>query len=164
MLTFEEVVRRAKDAKKPISFEIEKTNLDEGIPADPCNCPMTLGAKARFPSIVAVHTLRTITYVEYKNGRCLRYQPSATGQAVVLLTDALNGTLTLRNGHTLPVKLLPPRNAISQSWLRSKARNVIVKRSAQKRKGKPRRSYAYSKAMVLAGVRHGRWDRSKFKK
>jgi hypothetical protein len=154
-LAFAEVKRLAVDAKKPLSITVAKPHMDKGIALDPTSCPLALGGREVCPDLLAIHVLRTIVYVELLNGQCLRYAPSRTGEALILLYDLLKGNMTLKDGATFTVDLVPPRRNLSQAYLRSAERKVIEKASAKRRKGKKKRPYTSPENKFLHGVRHG---------
>lgn len=151
-----EIKRRAKDAIHPFPFQLRPTHCRVGVPGSPQLCALAVAARAADKTIVAVHMLRTISYTEHHNGSCRRYQYDRTCLGFVDLTDRAGSRgKKLIVPVTIDIELMPPKASISQKWLRSPERKKIVARSYKARKGKMRRTYRYSKAAILAGVRHG---------
>lgn len=162
-LQYKEAKKIAKDAKRVFSFSVNNRDCKNGSPKSPSACAVTLAARRADPAIEAVHTYRTIAYVEYKNGKVLRYENSRNAEAMVNLYDSLKGHMTM--SAPLVVSFKPPRPALSLRHLRSTARKRITKASRERTKNKKqRRVYRVGvRETILAGVRHGGYQFEKKK-
>lgn len=150
------------DAKKPFTLHVTWDDIRNAIPGDGRNCVLSRAGRREHRCFDIV-VWRNVAYVR-KTERSVpvRYQVTQAAHDLLVSFDASG------RSHPITVTFVPPRRALSQTYLKSTERKARVKASWERCKKRKeahrqnlekgvRRRKAYTKPdpLTLFGVRNG---------